>query len=239
MAGYRDASIKRKLTFVILCTCVLGLSVTCMAFEVYERASFRTMMVNRLTEDADSLGLATAASLAFDDRTFAEQMLGTMRSERYVMAAVLHDKSGKVFAEYRRSGLGASFKTPPWKGEGTIFGEDSLTVRKNILVDGSKAGSIAIVSDLSELQLKMRQYRELSVLVLLASILITFLISSRLVGLITQPILHLAEIAGRVSTQKDYALRAVANGHDEVGSLVDAFNQMLTGIQERDAALQG
>ena len=239
MAGYRDASIKRKLTFVILCTCVLGLSVTCMAFEVYERASFRTMMVNGLTEDADSLGLATAASLAFDDRTFAEQMLGTMRSERYVMAAVLYDKSGKVFAEYRRSGLGASFKTPPWKEEGTIFGEDSLTVRKNILVDGSKAGSIAIVSDLSELQLKMRQYRELSVLVLLASILITFLISSRLVGLITQPILHLAEIAGRVSTQKDYALRAVANGHDEVGRLVDAFNQMLTGIQERDAALQG
>jgi signal transduction histidine kinase/DNA-binding response OmpR family regulator len=239
MAGYRDASIKRKLTFVILCTCVLGLSVTCMAFEVYERASFRTMMVNGLTEDPDSLGLATAASLAFDDRTFAEQMLGTMRSERYVMAAVLYDKSGKVFAEYRRSGLGASFKTPPWKEEGTIFGEDSLTVRKNILVDGSKAGSIAIVSDLSELQLKMRQYRELSVLVLLASILITFLISSRLVGLITQPILHLAEVAARVSAQKDYALRAVANGHDEVGKLVDAFNQMLTGIQERDAALQG
>jgi hypothetical protein len=64
-AGYRDASIKRKLTFVILCTCVLGLSLTCMAFETYERASFRKSMVSRLTEDADSLSLATAASLAF------------------------------------------------------------------------------------------------------------------------------------------------------------------------------
>jgi methyl-accepting chemotaxis protein len=69
--------------------------------------------------------------------------------------------------------------------------------------------------------------------------LITFLISSRLVGLITEPILHLAEVAARVSAQKNYALRAISDGQDEVGKLVDAFNQMLTGIQERDAALQG
>src|SRR4051812_44482492 len=106
MAGYRDASIKRKLTFVILCTCVLGLSLTCMAFEIYERTSFRKAMVSSLAENADSLGLATAASLTFDDKQFAEQMLGTIRSEHYVMAAVLYDKSGEEFAEYRRSGVG-------------------------------------------------------------------------------------------------------------------------------------
>jgi signal transduction histidine kinase len=56
--------------------------------------------------------------------------------------------------------------------------------------------------------------------------------------LITQPILQLAGIAGRVSEQKDYSLRATAWTDDEVGMLVRAFNQMLQGIQERDAALQ-
>jgi len=239
MAGYRDTSIKRKLTFVILCTCILGLSLTCIAFEIYERTSFRKAMVGRLTEDADSLGLATAASLTFDDKKFAEQSLGTIRSERYVMSAVLYDKSGNVFAEYRRSGLEAGFRTPTWKEEGTTFGPASLTLNRGISVDGRKVGSITIVSDLSELQSKMRQYRTLSILVLLVSILITFVISSRLVGLITQPILHLAEVASKVSAQKNYALRAVSNGRDEVGKLVEAFNQMLTGIQERDAALQG
>ena len=239
MAGYRDASIKRKLTFVILCTSALGLSLLCMAFELYERASFRKSMISGLEADANSLGLATAASIAFDDKKFAEQMLGTIRSERYIITAVLYDKSGTVFAEYRRPGLGAAFKTPERTEEGTSFNADSLTLHRNISVDGLKVGSIAIVSDLSELQSKMKQYRSLSVLALLISILITFVLSSRLVGLITQPILHLAGVAERVSAQKDYALRAVANGQDEVGKLVDAFNQMLTGIQERDAALQG
>jgi signal transduction histidine kinase/DNA-binding response OmpR family regulator len=239
MAGYRDASIQRKLTFVILCTCVLGLSLACGAFEVYERASFRKAMISGLAENADSLGLATAASLAFDDRKFAEQMLGTIRSEHYVVAAVLYDKSGNFFAEYRRPGVRAEFKTPMWKGEGTKFDQESLTLYRNITLDGERAGSIAVVSDLSELQSKMQQYRRLSALVLVVSILITFFISSRLVGLITQPILHLAEVAGKVAAQKNYSLRAVSNGRDEVGRLVEAFNQMLTGIQERDAALQG
>jgi len=75
--------------------------------------------------------------------------------------------------------------------------------------------------------------------VLAVSILITFVISSRLVRLITQPILRLAEIAVKVSAEKNYALRAISSGRDEVGRLVEAFNEMLTGIQERDAALQG
>jgi signal transduction histidine kinase/DNA-binding response OmpR family regulator len=239
VAAYRDASIKRKLTSVILCTCVLGLSLACMAFEFYERTSFRESMISGLAAKADSLGLATAASLTFDDKKFAGQMLGTIRSERYVMAVILYDKSGSVFAEYRRNGLGTEFKIPAWKEEGTKFDQESLTVFRNISINGEKAGSIAIVSDLSELQSKMRQYRKISGLVLLVSILTTFLVSSRLVGLITKPILQLAEVAGRVSAEKTYTLRAVSNGNDEVGKLVEAFNQMLMSIQERDAALQG
>jgi methyl-accepting chemotaxis protein len=209
-----------------------------MAFEIYERASFRGAMISGLAANADSLGLATAASLAFDDKKFAEQMLGTIRSERYVMAVILYDKKGKVFAEYRRSDLGAEFKTPTWKDEGNKFDSESLTLYRNISADGERSGFIAIVSDLSALQSKMREYRALSVLVLLVSILITFVISSRLVGLITQPILMLAEVTGRVSAQKDYTLRAVSASGDEVGKLVEGFNQMLAGIQERDAALQ-
>jgi signal transduction histidine kinase/DNA-binding response OmpR family regulator len=239
MAFFRDASIQKKLTFAIVCTSVLGLSLACMAFEIYERSSFREAMISGLEEDAESLGLTTTASLAFNDKESAEQMLSTIRSERFIMVAVLYDKSGKLFAEYRRSGLPAEFKTPMWGGEGTKFDEGSLALYRNILLDGQKAGSIAVVSDLSEFQTKMRKYREISIVVLLLSTLATFLVSSRLVRVITQPILRLAVIAGKVSEHEDYALRAVTAGNDEVGKLVGAFNQMLQRIQERDAELQG
>ena len=76
-------------------------------------------------------------------------------------------------------------------------------------------------------------------MVILISILVTYLVSSRLLRLITEPILHLAQIATRVTTNKDYAVRAIPRGEDEVGALIGSFNQMLERIQERDAALQG
>jgi PAS domain S-box-containing protein len=57
--------------------------------------------------------------------------------------------------------------------------------------------------------------------------------------LITEPILHLAQVAARVTAKEDYALRALPRGDDEVGALIGSFNQMLERIQERDAALQG
>ncbi len=85
----------------------------------------------------------------------------------------------------------------------------------------------------------MREYTEISLAVLFVSVLITFVVSSRLLRLITDPILQLAKIAGQVSEHEHYALRAVSVGNDEVGKLVGAFNQMLERIQERDAALQG
>jgi signal transduction histidine kinase/DNA-binding response OmpR family regulator len=238
MAFYRDASIQRKLTFVILCTSLVGLSLACIAFEIYERASFRSAMTSELSALADTLGSNTAASLAFDDQTSARDMLGALRAERHIVAACLFDASGTLFAEYRRTGVNAAFKMPTPQADGERFESDSLILYRTVALDKGRAGSIAIVSDLGALHAKMRQYRGISALVILLSVLATFLVSTRLLRLITEPILRLADIARRVSEQEDYALRAVSNGNDEVGALIASFNQMLERIQERDSALQ-
>ena len=75
MSFFTNASIQRKLVMVISCTSLLGLSIACLAFEYYERSSFRSSMVSGLTANADTLGLGTAASLAFNDRKSAEEWL--------------------------------------------------------------------------------------------------------------------------------------------------------------------
>src|SRR5712692_4164151 len=238
MSFFSNSSIHRKLVMVISCTSLLGLSIACLAFEFYERASFRASMVRELTAGADTLGLGTAASLAFHDRKSAEELLANIRAENYIVSATLYDKHREFFAEYRREAVDAGFKSPVWKEEGASFGADSLTLHRSISLGGENVGSIVIVSDLSELNARTAKYREISVLVLIVSLLATVLASQRLVGLITEPILQLAGLAERVSTNEDYALRAVAGGEDELGKLVKSLNQMLERIQERDVALQ-
>ncbi len=60
----------------------------------------------------------------------------------------------------------------------------------------------------------------------------------RLLRLVSDPIVQLARIAGRVTAEENYSLRAVAQGKDESGMLVSSFNQMLERIEQRDLALQ-
>jgi hypothetical protein len=86
--------------------------------------------------------------------------------------------------------------------EGAAFTKDSATVDRNISLGGEQAGAIAIISDLDALQAKIRQYTEISAAVIFASLLATFLVSSRLMRLITGPIWQLAEITGRFPSRR-------------------------------------
>jgi signal transduction histidine kinase/DNA-binding response OmpR family regulator/uncharacterized membrane protein affecting hemolysin expression len=239
MQFFRDASIRRKLGMVILCTCLLGLGIAGLAFEIYERASFRTALVDKLTSYADMLSLNATASLAFNDRKSAADMLQALRVEPHILAACLYDKRGKLFAEYRRDANSVGCETIASREQGPRFNNEFVTLSRSISQDGETSGAISILSDSSELNAKMQRFREISALILIISLLATAVVSDRLVRLITEPILQLAGLAERVSTREDYTLRAGPAGKDELGNLVRSFNQMLERIQDRDVALQG
>jgi len=74
--------------------------------------------------------------------------------------------------------------------------------------------------------------------VTLLSMLVSLPIASRLQRVISRPILHLAEVEMRVSREQDFSLRAVKEGEDELGVLIDGFNDMLERVQSRDAELR-
>ena len=238
MQLFKSPSIQRKLAIVVLCTSLLGLGITCAAFELYERTSFRRALTDELTALADTVGANSAASLAFDDRKSARDVLAGLSAEHHIVAACLYGSHGTIFAEYRRPGSGPEFQMPPRREDGATFSPEALTLNRTVSMGGEKIGGIAIVSDLTALRAKMREYTEISALALVLSVFATMFVSSQLLRLITEPILQLAGMAGKVSSDEDYALRAVVKSDDEVGTLVGSFNKMLERIQERDTALQ-
>jgi signal transduction histidine kinase len=56
--------------------------------------------------------------------------------------------------------------------------------------------------------------------------------------LISGPILGLAAIAGQVSANRDYSIRAPRTSDDELGILIERFNEMMSQIHQRDIALE-
>ena len=77
------------------------------------------------------------------------------------------------------------------------------------------------------------------VLVIVAVVLLaTYLLSTRVQRLVSAPILRLSEAARIVATEKNYQLCVPRESNDEIGQLIDSFNEMLVQIQNHETALK-
>ncbi|MBO6279015.1 MAG: HAMP domain-containing protein [Pseudomonas sp.] len=74
--------------------------------------------------------------------------------------------------------------------------------------------------------------------ILIISALLWFVVARQIKRLITQPIHRLEELSRQVTREENYALRAAPGNNDEIGSLAEAFNTMLSRIEVRDQALK-
>jgi signal transduction histidine kinase/CheY-like chemotaxis protein len=230
-------SFRGKLTLLLLQSTVLALIMTCVGLALYERSSFRTSRIDELTTLSRTIGENAAASLAFNDQKTAGGILGALHAEPHIVAATLYDSDGHAFVDYRSPALAPQLSVSGPPVDGPHLTSDSLAWTQGVFLNGDRTGTITIVSDLTAFNQRIREYAKIATMVLILVILITYLLSSRLLRLATDPILDLAAVARRVSLEKDYCLRAPRAGADEIGRLIVSFNDMLDQIQQRDAAL--
>ena len=133
-------------------------------------------------------------------------------------------------------GKGTSLPLRPGP-EGSVFSRDRLTLFHSMTFDGQKVGTVYLASDLDELGSDIERGAKIGLFIILTSLAWAFGLSTRLQELILRPILRLVETANTVSAEQDFEIRAVKETDDELGKLVDSFNEMLSQVQRRDQAL--
>jgi PAS domain S-box-containing protein len=232
-----DLPVKRKLAITTILTLAAALVFTCAALFTYERITFRDAMTRDLSITAEMISLSSAAGLSFGDADSVDQTLRGLRANPHVVVACVYDASGRVFARYQRV-PDASFVWPAVQENANHFGADELDLYQPVTAGGEKIGAVFLRSDLELMWTRLRNYALIAGLVIIAATFAALLIAMRLQRVISDPVSSLAEIAERIAAEKDYSLRATKLGDDELGRLIDRFNEMLTQIQARDAALQ-
>jgi signal transduction histidine kinase/ActR/RegA family two-component response regulator len=233
-----DMPLKRKLTFVVLGTCIPVLLLACVVLAIYESIAFRRAMARDMSVLADILGENSQAALTFEDKDAARKILKALQSEPHVLGACLYSRDGSLFAQYSRPDWHGSFPAAPEK-DGHQFKSGSLLLFRQVSLNGKDIGTICLNTDLQAMFTRLRLFGGLTVLVLVASLGIALALSARLQRPITEPILALAETAKTIAERKDYTVRAARQGRNEVGMLSDAFNQMLEGLADREAKVHG
>jgi signal transduction histidine kinase len=238
----KPGSISAKLMWMNLVVSATVLILAVMAFFFYDLISFRSHLIRSLETSAEIVGTNSVSALLFDDEQSAATTLEALRSSTDVVAATLVTNDGAIFAEYQR---GEKVQAPevrrmaPGRVDQDWVDGTHVLLAHRIVFEGKVAGTVYIAAELTETGQRERQYLLIALGVLLICMAAGLLISSTARRLVAQPVVELAETARRVSRERDYSVRAAPHRDkkDEIAVLIDAFNEMLVQIQDRDTAL--
>jgi len=257
-----DISIKYKIIGIIMLTSAIVLFLASASFFTNDLISFRRSLVDDLSTTAGLVGTNSMAALTFNDKKAAEETLAALTAEPNIISVGLYTPDGRKFAEYLRAEVKEATscvtchqsKNLPdidpantMKGEllspvhlkkSYSFGDNNLVLLQPIILEGETIGTVCIQSDLQELRSRQVSYVGICVLVMALSIFASYMLSSRFQRVISKPILNLAKTTKVISEEKKYSVRAEKQSNDELGTLIDGFNEMLKQIQERDIKLE-
>jgi signal transduction histidine kinase len=233
----RNVPIRRKLMLIAMLTTGGALLLAGAALIYFDVARFKKEMASDLTTLADIVAQNSTAALSFRDEADATETLQALRPQVSIVAAAIYDDQGRPFVRYDPKG-GMIFPSRPENREDAYFRDGALVVFRKIDLKGQRIGTVYLRSNLTALSSRVKVQAATVGAVFLASGLAALFFSSGLQRMVSRPILDLAETARTVSEHKDYSIRAGKRGADELGRLVDAFNEMLVQIQERDTELQ-
>ena len=238
---YRRLSLIRKLTAigVIASTAVLILAgVVLLMFDLTAEYHDELREVSIVAKMA---GINSSAALAFGDAQAAAETLSALRSNPQVISAIVQRADGRELARFDRD---PNVRSAPPPAPATrelqhqlhiALGE--LTVLAPITLRNERIGFVYVTSDLVEMRTRVAQYLAVVAVLFVVGFTLSVILSNRLQRTISTPLLGLTDVTRVVARDHYYGVRAAKGNDDEIGELVDRFNDMLSEIQRRDQQL--
>jgi PAS domain S-box-containing protein len=237
MILFRDRPIKQKLMWIIMTTTTAALLLSGLGIVAADLVLFRGYLQRDLTALADIIADNCTAALAFDDPQSAAETLSALRARPHLVTACVFRVNGTLLAQYSRRGAAA--ECPAAEGEDALrFHRHDLTVSHAVMLSKRRIGTLVLRYDLQEVWERFTLYGATVIGLVFISGLVAYVISSRLRALIATPISELVLATTSVSETSDYSIRAQKHSEDELGVLVDRFNEMLANIHARDNNLR-
>jgi signal transduction histidine kinase len=236
MTTRRKVSVRRKLLLGVLAATGSALLITGAAVAYFDLRSFRETSLADLTAMGDILALASTPALEFDDPQTAAEYLDLLRAKPSITAAALYAPNGAVFAKYSAGEGTADLPELPGH-DGHEIADGEIALFKRIVADHAIVGTVYVRARY-DVAGRIARYLGILAAVLLLSLGAAALLAHRLHRGITVPIRGVIDVARNVLEKRDYSARAPKGGDDELGVLVDAFNNMLDEVGERAAVLE-
>jgi signal transduction histidine kinase/ActR/RegA family two-component response regulator len=198
---------------------LLGVSLVSSREELLESTSALTsVLASNLT-----------ASVAFRDPATAAELLSGLDAVPDVLEAMLFLPDGTAFAYYRPGNL-PSTNLPD---QGYL---ETLTIP--VQLEREQIATLRVKVDLWPVYQRLIWVSLLAALLWLVGILAAYILSRTLNARITQPLSALAGMMSEVTDREDYSRRFTYEQNNELGLVVDAFNELMERTEDREQRLK-
>ena len=248
-------SIRERLVFIMMLTACIALGLMSIAMAINYSITEQKSITGKMQTLADVVGWNSAATLVFDDKSAAQQTLEVLNVEPSIEWSALFDSEGNIFTwnDTQTNNKEIFFEklitlehllenkiihSLRSNTVSTVMNNGNLLLISPVALDGNIVGVTVIANNLGELNEKLTAYYGITLIIFIISLLIVYLLSSKLQRTFTRPVLALTETISEVIENKNYSIRAIKTNDDEFGTLAQGFNQMLEVIHQRDKDLE-
>jgi two-component system, sensor histidine kinase len=254
---FADLPIERKLRIVIGAPAIVAFTLAVIVPMVTNVLHSRAELRRFATRVAGVTGVNVIEALEAGDDKGAVKSLHALREEPEAGSVQIALPDGRILATYRRGLDGAaeielaplskslsSVKLPPpaafdpTQRPASALQGGRVRITAAAVADGKILGTVLIIAPLDAVYPDWLAFMLMTLAGLAAALVGAYWVAARLQHQISGPIVNLAQTMKRVSTEEDYTLRVEGNAQDEIGSLIEGFNQMLSQIRQRDSRLE-
>jgi signal transduction histidine kinase/ActR/RegA family two-component response regulator len=231
----RHQPIRRKVALLIGVAAVLALIFAGGAMVLYEYTTYRPRAIRDAETQAALIKVNSVAALQFNDREAAAENLATLRTRPEILSAALFDANGVLQARYAPPGAPG---IPRGLAPGIRFLPGRLLLIDRIAVDSQLVGWLSMQYAVPPLWRRLPQYAIMVAVVLLALTTASALLLGMLGRSVTLPLLRLTDAVREITRTGNYRLQVPPRAGDEIGTLTDAFNHMVTTVAGQQAELR-
>lgn len=197
----------------------------------------KQVLVNETNNLARIIANRSSLAVSFMDKDVALESLLALENSQNIQQAAIFTPDGNLFVKYRTAGasdIAEAHKTH----EGTDDDLSEINITQKISEGDEVLGYLFLQSDLSPVWRGLGWSIAYTIILYVLCLLVSFVLSVKLQQYITVPILSLLETSKRISSEHNYEIRAEKDRNDEVGLLVDQFNEMLSIIDRNEKMLK-
>jgi signal transduction histidine kinase len=228
--------IRHKLVAMIMLTSALVLTLASIGYLANDYYRARDDLVSDFRTQLDLVIESVVAAVQYRNPEDARAILETLSANPHLRLACIYDESGALFVEFIAGRTTSSCATTaPPEGEGYTWNTYELS--KRMMLDGKRVGTAYLGSSIRAMWTRLRTQALIVIALLGLTLAVALIVSARLQGLVSEPVMALAKTASDVSSRGDYSLRAKRTTDDELGVLVDAFNGVLERVESREKEL--